>query len=339
MTAKLTTTAGRLRIFLLVALSPALTLHAPPASGPTAAQAASPWQFGEYTQFTPPGDSRAPAASTRGATAGALKLSRTAVQRPQVAPGEAADLIAEYQVSVPEGTLNVREIRIVRFEGQRVARLEKIVSVPSGPAGTKVALKVPSDAARGLYSVTTTIEPVAPETRSGGGADTGDRALSMFRVETRAAPPPPTPPGDAPAGFKLWTEKTRHKVGDTMKVLFQADRNGYVTLVNVGTSGRITILYPNAYAPNHAVKAGQAYSVPAPGDPYDLTLSGPEGVELVYAVFTTMPTRFVDANFTKDAFTTVNDKAEEFTRDINVALKRIPLKEQANAAIEIEVTR
>ena len=79
--------------------------------------------------------------------------------------------------------------------------------------------------------------------------------------------------------------------------------------------------------------------MPASGDPYELTLKGPAGVELVYVVFMTSPIRFAETNFVKSAFTVVNESAEQFTRDINVALKTIPLKEQANAALEINVTQ
>ena len=34
-----------------------------------------------------------------------------------------------------------------------------------------------------------------------------------------------------------------------------------------------------------------------------------------------------------------SDKAEAFTRDVNLSVKRIPLKGQASAALQIEVTR
>jgi hypothetical protein len=145
--------------------------------------------------------------------------------------------------------------------------------------------------------------------------------------------------GESSPQFKLWTDKTSLKIGETLKVYFQSNRDGYATLVNVGTSGKITILYPNAFSPNHAVKAGQTYSVPGAGEPYELSLGGPEGVELVYALFTIAPTRFVEENLTKsNAFAPVNEKAETITRDINIAVKKIPLKEQASAVLEIEVT-
>jgi len=348
-----------LKTMLVVVFPSVLAIaHVAGAPTPVAAQAAKSWEFGQYRQFTPPATRSADAVTGR-AVVPSLKLSRVAVQRPQVAPGDTANLIAEYEVSVPQETIEVKETRVIRFEGQQVATLEKIVSVPRGTAGSTVTLKIPPDAAPGLYTITTMIEPrSAVDTRSLPRAGTEDRANSMFRVQVRTAtataPPapaatpapsaPPAPPaaaGSEPSPqLKLWTDATQHKIGDKAKVFFQANRDGYVTLVNVGTSGKITILFPNAYSPSHAVKGGQTYSVPGADDPYELTLGGPEGVELVYALFTLGPTRFVEESFSRErAFAPVNDKAEAITRDINVTVKKIPLKEQANAVVEIEVTR
>jgi Domain of unknown function (DUF4384) len=319
------TTCGPRRMLAVVTV---LTLMAvmPHAVHPPAAVAASDWKFGEYTEFTP--------VTVRSAsTPSPLKLARTAVQRPRVIAGDSVDLIAEYEVSVPTGTMTVKETRTVYFNGQQLDRKERVVSVPNGPKGSKLVLQVPTNAAPGWYTVRTTVEPQASvATRGASPAAAPDTDRTTFNVEKREAV-------TGPLQFKLSTDKKEYKVGETVKVGFEAPRDGYVTLVNVGTSGRITILYPNAYAPDHAVKAGRTYFVPAPGDPYELTLGGPEGVELVYAVFTTSAIRFAETNFAKSAFTVVNESAVEFTRDINVAIKTIPLKEQANAAVEITVTQ
>src|SRR6266542_2511054 len=294
--ASLRMASGRVQGLIVAVVLSGLTCPGPAPVPPAAAQAAKPWEFGAYRQFTPPPTRSAPSGTTTRAATPMLKLSRVAVQRPQVAPGETANLIAEYEVSVAQETIEVKETRVIRFEGQQVATLAASPAAPPAPAA-------------------------APPTASAPAA-------------------PPATGGDAPAQFKLWTDKTKHKIGEPVKVFFQANRNGYVTLVNVGTSGKITILYPNAYTPKHAVKAGQTYSVPSQEDPYELTLGGPEGVELVYALFTTGPTRFIEENLTKDtAFAPVNEKAEAITRDINLTVKKIPLKEQASAVLEIEVVK
>ena len=327
----------RTRVLVLAVVS-LLTSHAPGLVRPTAGQGSQGWEFGEYRQFTLSPGPETPGVATR-ALEPALRLSRVAVQRPQIAPGETVTLIAEYQVSSPGATIAVKETRVIRFEGQHVATLERVVSIPRGKGGSSVALKVPGDAAPGFYTVTTTVEPrAASETRSSGSAAGEGRSNSIFRVGAAAAPSP-SPAAPAPAQFKLWTDKTSHKIGETLKVFFQSNRDGYATLVNVGSSGKITILYPNAYTPDHAVKAGQTYAIPRPEDFYELSLGGPEGVELVYALFTTAPVRFVEGYLLKsNAFAPVNDKAEAITRDINLTVKKVPLKEQASAVLEIEVT-
>jgi Domain of unknown function (DUF4384) len=343
------------RTLSLVAVLSVLTLQTLAGARPRAALAAEDWQFGEYTEFKPVG--------MRGlAPAGPLKLSRTAVQRPRVSPGDSVDLIAEYDVSVPTGTMTVKETRFVYYNGQLLGRKERSIPVPNGSKGSTLALKVPANASLGWYSVKTTVEAApAVATRSASPLAPADIDRTGFNVEKRmAAPPGPTPTGVKPptqpttpspgvkppiatgpaaSEVKLWVDKTDYKVGDNLRVSFEASRDGYVTLVNVGTSGRITIIYPNGSEPENSVKGGRIYSVPAAGDPYELTLGGPAGVELLYAVFMTKPIRFTETNFAKSKFAVVNERAEEFTRDINVTLKTIPLKEQANAAVEINVTQ
>lgn len=329
--------AGRTAMRLLVVLLAVLTLHVWGPGGPGTAQAAGAWEFGQSRDFTPP-TPRAPTIGTRSITP-ILKLSRTVVQRPRVAPGDVAALLAEYEVSAPGGTLDVRETRVIQFDGQQLARLERKVSRPSGLAGSEVQLKVPLDAAPGWYSVTTTVEPLsAAGTRS--MASDGDKASSAFYVGAAPSTPaaPPTA-GSGPVQVRLWSNKTKYRVGDTVKILFESSRDGYVTLVNLGTSGQITILYPNSFSSNQALRAGQTYSVPGAGEQYELTLNGPEGVELVYALFTTTPTHFAATSFTRGAFPSPNTRAEVLTRDINVEEKKVPLKDRANAVLELDVAR
>lgn len=328
MPANSTLSTGFIRTLVFAAALSALTLQVPPGVGPPVALAAGEWKFGEYTDF-PPTTVRSLSRPS------SLKLSRTAVQRSNVTAGESVDLIAEY--SVPTGTMMVKETRTVYYNGQELGRRERVVSVPSDSKGTTLSMQVPANAGPGWYTVKTTVEAQpAVTTRSASPAAAPDTDQTTFNVHSRGTG---TTPVGTPVQLKLWADKQEYKVGETLRVSFEASRDGYVTLVNVGTSGRITVLYPNAYAPDHAVKGGRAYSVPAQGDPYELTLSGPEGTEFVYAVFMTSSIKFAEANFAKSKFTVVNETAVEFTRDINVALKTIPLKEQADAALEINVTK
>jgi len=66
----------------------------------------------------------------------------------------------------------------------------------------------------------------------------------------------------------------------------------------------VTIFYPNRFSGGNAVKGKKTYTIPGPGDNYELTLKGPAGTELIYALVTLKPVRFVEKDFsqTSDVF-------------------------------------
>ncbi|MEW6754907.1 MAG: caspase family protein [Candidatus Latescibacterota bacterium] len=78
-------------------------------------------------------------------------------------------------------------------------------------------------------------------------------------------------------------------VGDPIYFHCRVDRDAYLTLLNVGAEGTITILYPNAFYPNSRVVAGKTYTIPSPEMGFELQLAGPPGQELVKALATQFP--------------------------------------------------
>lgn len=304
----------------------------------------SPWQKGEYRNFIPgtPTPS-APAGVTVRSLGPTLQLSQTAVQRPRLRPGDLASLRAQYTVMAPSGPVDVKETRILRFNGAVLTTLTQVVSRSSGLIGSEYQLKIPGTAAAGWYTVTTLIEPATPTTR--GIAQ--EQANATFYIELEAASstttPAPPPEGtrvdDDGVRIKLWANKPRFKVGDTLTLSFEANRDAYVTLVNVGTSGALTILFPNRFSGGHAVKAKTVYTIPGPDDNYEMALSGPPGTELIYALVTLKPVQFLDTDFsrTPQIFQSVTRGAVTFTRDINAVAKKTPLKEQAKTTLDLEV--
>lgn len=301
-------------------------------------EVASPWHTGEYRDFTPsPPPSRAPAGVVTRAIGPDLRLERVTVQLPRVRPGDSAALIAQYDVTAPSGTIDVKETRIISFNGAVLTRLARVVPRSSGPVGSEYKLKVPTNAADGWYTVTTVIEPAQATTRS---AATG-KADAAFYVEA-GRPEKPAGSGAGPGDdgtLKVWTDKSSYRVGDPITVFFETSQAGYLTLVNVGSSGKITILFPNRFSGGHEVKAGKVYRIPGAEDSYELALAGPPGTELIYALRTTKPIKFVESDFsrTQDIFQSVTDRASLFTRDINVVVKRTPRAEQSKALVEVQV--
>lgn len=77
------------------------------------------------------------------------------------------------------------------------------------------------------------------------------------------------------------------RVGELLTFSFQADRDCYLTLIDLGTSGKITVLFPNQYQPNGFIKAGQVYQTGTRGIlPFQIRASGPAGRELVKVIAT-----------------------------------------------------
>ncbi len=87
--------------------------------------------------------------------------------------------------------------------------------------------------------------------------------------------------------ISLKVDKKRVNPGDTVRVDFHADQDCYLTLMDVGTSGKITRLWPNKFSgPDNRVKARQRYSFPGAPDKFVFRVSGPQGLERIVAVGT-----------------------------------------------------
>ncbi len=86
----------------------------------------------------------------------------------------------------------------------------------------------------------------------------------------------------------LSVDKTKIKPGDTVTVHFEPDKDCYLTLIDVGTSGKITRLWPNEFSgSDNFVKAHKRHSFPGASDKFVFRVSGPVGIERIVAVATT----------------------------------------------------
>lgn len=85
----------------------------------------------------------------------------------------------------------------------------------------------------------------------------------------------------------LTADKTVAKPGDDLTLTFSADRECYLTLMDLGTSGRIVRLWPNDYSGrDNRIEANVKRSFPGPGDNFRFRIGGPDGVERLIAYAT-----------------------------------------------------
>jgi len=264
-----------------------------------------------------------------------VKLEQAGVIRPRLIPGDRALLVARYAVTAAD-SIEVRETRTIRFNDQVLLTRENVVKRTPGLWRSQYELPVPATAADGLYALTTRVEPVTgPKPTTGAG----EEKSTIFSVERQPSAPKSGAGGDNELRITLWTERTRYRVGETVTFHFETNRDGYVMLVNAGTSGAVTQLYPNRYSEGHAVKGKLRYSVPRQEDSYTMNVNGPPGIDLIYALVTLEPIKFAESDFsrTRGIFASVGERTGPLTRDINAVVKHTSVEKRARDTLELEI--
>lgn len=87
----------------------------------------------------------------------------------------------------------------------------------------------------------------------------------------------------------VWTEEARYRIGDEVEICVRANRDCYVTLVDLQTSGMMYLLLPNRYQRDNRLLADRTYRIGGRTAPFAIEVTGPAGVEGVKAVATLQP--------------------------------------------------
>ncbi|MBI3583786.1 MAG: DUF4384 domain-containing protein [Nitrospinae bacterium] len=162
---------------------------------------------------------------------------------------------------------------------------------------------------------------------------------SLIKPETSVFKQKEAEVSDEKIKIDLWTNEKNYKIGEKLTVNFKTDRDCYVTLVDVGTSGNVHILFPNRFSSGNKVKANEVYSVPDKGDGYKITVNGPPGTEIVRAIATLKPISFIDTDFsgTRSIFKSVDKNVPSFTRDLSIEASETPSSNLGENLIKIEI--
>jgi len=90
----------------------------------------------------------------------------------------------------------------------------------------------------------------------------------------------------------VWTSAGEGGVlfpGETVNVSFRSRRDAYVTVVDIDTRGRATVLFPENVYDNGYVRGGETVSLPGRHARYQLQVTGPAGVERIVAFASDRP--------------------------------------------------
>jgi hypothetical protein len=124
-------------------------------------------------------------------------------------------------------------------------------------------------------------------------------------------------------------------IGDQVRICAQADRDCHLAVVNIGASGKVTVLIPNTYHPETFVRAGQVVAVPAASDQFHFKLSGPPGPERLIAIASAAPLRLTPEDFDQSGQLIC---AKPTTRNIEIVADQLTAEVLGRCQIEFYVT-
>jgi hypothetical protein len=157
------------------------------------------------------------------------------------------------------------------------------------------------------------------------------RDLTVQQANVYQSPMPPSPAssyGSSQNGgfnqvprlsFLLDRPNATYAVGESVKFLMTLDQDGYVTVLDVGPTGRVTRLFPNAYQTDPHLFANRTVEVGgSAGD--QIVVSVPIGVELIKVLFCRSPIPLgPETQFqSRGPFSTLDGGARVLVRDLQV---------------------
>ncbi|OGS37641.1 MAG: hypothetical protein A2506_08115 [Elusimicrobia bacterium RIFOXYD12_FULL_66_9] len=200
--------------------------------------------------------------------------------------------------------------------GKKITLRVNLVGAEKGEilAATSTEIKLPSDL-RGLDEKPLEAKPAAP-------AEAASPVKEALKVE-------------------LTTDKAQYAIGDKMHLTVQVNQDCYLTLIDVGPTGKATVVFPNNYAPSNAVKAGVTYIIPDPSAGFEFEIGPPAGVEIIRAIASREPSvDLADAMSplsSENPFGEVKKDLQVLTRDIRVKAKKARPGEWSESVLKLSI--
>ena len=110
--------------------------------------------------------------------------------------------------------------------------------------------------------------------------------------------------------------------GERVRLFVQTNKDAWVTVLNVGPDGAVTVLFPNRHQSDNRVRANAATEVPDPAARARIEVSGATGTELIKVIASSRPVPLFDAAQLAEAgpFQTLRTGADEAARNLSVVI-------------------
>lgn len=105
-------------------------------------------------------------------------------------------------------------------------------------------------------------------------------------------------------------EDATYHLGDTVRFFIKANKDCYITLLDIGTTGKTHIIYPNRHQKTNFVQAGEIISIPQAIDRFEFKVTGKRGNELIKVIATIEPIEIIPKDYLRDAgpYSLINTK-------------------------------
>ena len=166
------------------------------------------------------------------------------------------------------------------------------------------------------------------------GASARDLTVEQTAVFSVQAPVVPVAAGAKPLSMVAWVDHAdnTYAIGEAVRLFVRANKDAYLTVINVGPTGNTTMLFPNAFQTDARVRGGQTVEIPAAGSGAQFRVSGPVGRELIKVIASTRPSPlFAPGQLTQSgAFTLIAGGGRAVARDLQVVMGTQPAAQRGH---------
>ena len=123
-------------------------------------------------------------------------------------------------------------------------------------------------------------------------------------------------------------------IGDMVKLTFTASEDAYVTVLDIGPTGRVVRLFPNQYQIDNHVLANHPVEIGGGSSGAKVSVSGPVGAELIKVIASTKPLSVVAESQLQGGgvFRTLEGGAAALVRDLQVTADQAAAQDSSKIA-------
>ena len=134
--------------------------------------------------------------------------------------------------------------------------------------------------------------------------------------------------------FGFTDNKKNFNVGDAVAFRARSSRDGYLTIVDLGTDGKVAVIYPNEPGQDTRIKAGQEFVLPNGDMTFEAQL--PSGRGVVRAFVTDKP---LGLQFSEGAATQASQVGAALRKVIGATGTSIPVNNWATASVVYSISK